>query len=332
MKISASKITSRAVLGLGAVAATLTASGALYQLFASKRDRKRHTPIGRFVDVDGVRMHLNDQGEGSPTVVLEAGLTSMSAQWAWIQPAVANFTRVVSYDRAGLGFSAACAHPRDARSTAERLHSLLHKAEIPGPYVIAAHSMGGLFARMFAHLYPDETAGLVLIDSVHPDQRRRGGTAVDWQHSLVFGQLMAAPYLARVGVLRLNHYRAHMATGLPKPEGDLLLAMSNAPSHLRGTSEEAAAFNTICAQARACGTLGDLPLAVLSSESWFSEWDNAWHSLQREIAELSTNSTFRIVPGSNHSSLITIREHANEVIEAIRGVVDQVRNKYKLAA
>ncbi|MEO8659263.1 MAG: alpha/beta hydrolase [Bryobacteraceae bacterium] len=332
MTISASKITSRAVLGLGAVAATLTASGALYQLFASKRDRKRHTASGRFIDVDGVLLHLNDQGEGSPTVVLEAGLTSMSAQWAWIQPEVAKFTRVVSYDRAGLGFSAASAQPRDAHRTAERLHALLQKAEIPAPYVIAAHSMGGLFARMFAHLYPDETAGLVLIDSVHPDQRRRAGAGADWQHSLVFGQLMAAPYLARVGVLRLNHYRAHMALGLPKTEADLLLAMSNAPSHLRGTSEEAAGFNAMCTQVRNCGTLGDLPLAVLSSESWFSEWDNAWHSLQREIAGLSTNSTFRIVPGSNHSSLITIRDHASEVIEAIRGIVDQVRNKYQLAA
>ena len=129
MELSISNKTSRAMLGFGAVAATLTAAGAAYQYLAAGRDRRLYTPTGRLVTVDGHPMHLNDQGAGSPTVILETGLTSMSAQWAWIQPEVAKFTRVVSYDRAGLGFSEPVAGPRDARRTAERLHRLLREAE-----------------------------------------------------------------------------------------------------------------------------------------------------------------------------------------------------------
>jgi len=320
------------MLGFGAVAATLSASGALYQKLATLRDRRKYLPCGKLVDVGGVRLHACDRGSGSPAVVLEAGLTSMSAQWAWIQPEVARFTRAISYDRAGLGYSDCCSLPRDAEGTARRLHGLLEALAVPAPYVIAAHSLGGLFARMFASLYPDETAGLVLVDTVHPDQRIRWGNASDWRHSVFFGQLMAAAYLARVGVPRLYNYRSHMTEGLPEDAAAVLKVMACSSEHLDATSYEAAAFDAMCDQVRAARPLGDIPIAVLSSDNWHEGWDSQWHGLQQEIAALSSDSTFEIVPGSNHASLITNREHAMRTVDAIRRLVTQVRSAKSLAA
>jgi pimeloyl-ACP methyl ester carboxylesterase len=332
MAITISRTASRAMLGFGAVAATLSATGALYQRLASSRDRRKFPPCGKLVDVGGLRLHARDEGSGDPVVILEAGLTSMSAQWAWIQPEVARFTRVISYDRAGLGFSDCCNKPRDAEGTARRLRNLLNELEIPGPYIIAAHSLGGLFARMFACLYPKETGGLVLVDSVHPDQRIRWGTASEWRHSVFFGQLMAAAYLAPFGVPRLYNYRAHMTEGLPAEAATVLKAMACSSGHLDATSGEAGAFNTMCDQVRDAGPFPEIPLAVISSDKWHDGWDEQWHGLQREVAALSPESTFQIIPGSNHASLITNREHALSTIEAIRDIVLQLRSATARAA
>lgn len=325
MAIKIAKVASRAVFGVGAAAVLLTASGAIYQFLATVWARRKHLPPGKMVVVDGLAMHLRDLGHGGPTVILEAGLTSMSAQWAWVQPEVAKFTRVVSYDRAGLGFSDALAQPRDARGTAERLHALLRKAEIPGPYVLTGHSLGGLFMRMFAHLYPEEVAGLVLVDAVHTDQRARWGAASDWRHRVFFGELTLASYLARVGVPRLSGYRSHITSGLPPEAVEQMLALACSNTHMDATCLEAAGFDSMCNQVRETGGLGDRPLAVISGEYWHDGWNDQWRQLQRELTALSTNSMFQIVPGSNHTSLITNREQAMVTVQAIRRVVKRAR-------
>ncbi|HBY63727.1 MAG TPA: alpha/beta hydrolase, partial [Solibacterales bacterium] len=168
MKVS--RNASRAMLGMTAVAAAVSASGAVFQAVATERERRKHLPPGRLVDIGGFRLHMNEQGNGSPTVILEAGLTSMSAQWAWIQPELAKLTRVVSYDRAGLGWSDPSPDPRDAHTAVRHLRRMLDAAKIPGPYVLVGHSMGGLFMRLFAHEHRADVRGLVLIDAAHPEQ------------------------------------------------------------------------------------------------------------------------------------------------------------------
>ena len=127
------------------------------------------------MDAGGHKLHLLIMGEerGGPTVVLEAGGMATSPQWALIQPGIADFARVVSYDRAGLGWSEPGPKPRDARTIARELHLALRSAGLPGPYVLVGASLGGPYAAVFADSYRDETAGLVLVDSVHPDQLQR---------------------------------------------------------------------------------------------------------------------------------------------------------------
>ena len=117
------------------------------------------------VDVGGYRLHINCTGEGSPTVVIESGWGDMSATWGWVQPEVAKTTRVCTYDRAGMGWSESSPQPRTAREYAKELHTLLKKANEPGPYVLVGHSMGGFTVIVYAHDYPAEVSGLVLVDA-----------------------------------------------------------------------------------------------------------------------------------------------------------------------
>ena len=132
---------------------------------------------GQLIDVGGHRLHLNCTGSGSPTVVLEPGAGAMSSALGWITPAVARDTRVCVYDRAGRGWSEPADTPQDGAQIATDLHTLLQRGNVPGPYVLAGHSFGGLYALTFAARYPDEVAGMVLVDSTAPAPRPNPATA-----------------------------------------------------------------------------------------------------------------------------------------------------------
>jgi pimeloyl-ACP methyl ester carboxylesterase len=136
----------------------------------------RATHIGEFVDVGGRRLHFTcsgASGEG-PTVVLEAGFGNSSLTWDRVQPDVAKFARVCSYDRAGLGASDPAPAQRTVVSLTEDLHAFLVNAKVRGPYVLVGHSLGGLLARVYASYYPKDVVGMVLVDSTHEDEADRG--------------------------------------------------------------------------------------------------------------------------------------------------------------
>lgn len=123
---------------------------------------------GRLVDLGGWRVHLNCTGgarPSQPTVILEAGAGAFSVDWSLLQPAVAHFARVCSYDRAGLGWSDSGPHPRTLRQIVWELHALLEKADVRPPYVLVGHSYGGILARLYALTYPTDVGGMVLVDS-----------------------------------------------------------------------------------------------------------------------------------------------------------------------
>lgn len=142
--------------------------GALYQAAGIRRDRKRFSAPGRLVDVGGHRLHLLESGCGEATIVLEAGLMSTVLSWSNLQRELAQSYRVVSYDRAGLGWSELGPMPRTADRIVDELHTLLQEAGIAPPYVLVGHSFGGLTMPLFAAKFPEETVGLVLVDPVAP--------------------------------------------------------------------------------------------------------------------------------------------------------------------
>ena len=173
---------------------------------------------GQLIDVGGHRLHLNCTGSGSPTVVLEPGGGAMSSNLGWITPAVARDTRVCVYDRAGRGWSEPADTPQDGAQIATDLHTLLHRANVPGPYVLAGHSFGGLYVLTFAARYPDEVAGMVLVDSTAP-ARRRTGRPLDGGSYDGIGRVSAlASISARLGLARL--FGQLSDDGLPPRAGD----------------------------------------------------------------------------------------------------------------
>ena len=183
--------------------ALLVLCGIAYQAFGARSD-KRHFPApGRLVEVEGHRLHLYELGSGSPAVILESGISASSLNWRAVQTELAKVTRVCSYDRAGLGWSEMGDQPCTPSSLATELRALLRRADVPPPYILVGHSFGGLVMRAFAASYPNETAGLVLVDPLDPaewtpltsEQRRiiNRGVSLSRRGALA----------ARIGVVRL---------------------------------------------------------------------------------------------------------------------------------
>src|SRR3954447_17969224 len=153
----------------------LAAAGGGYATLGAAADARAYPRPGQLIDVGGHSLHLSCTGSGSPTVVLQPGGGEMSSNMAWIAPAVAGATRVCVYDRAGRGWSEPADTPQDAAQISTDLHTLLRRANVPGPYVLGGHSFGGLYVLTYAAHYPDDVAGMVLVDATNrasPRKRR----------------------------------------------------------------------------------------------------------------------------------------------------------------
>jgi pimeloyl-ACP methyl ester carboxylesterase len=304
--------------------------GAVYQTLATQREKRRFPPPGQMVDVGGYRLHLNIMGadKGSPTVILDAGMVSFSSNWAWVQPEVAKVARVVAYDRAGFGWSDSGPKPRDAGQSARELHIALEKAGINGPYVLAGHSYGGLTVRAFAALYPNEVAGVVLVDGSHPDQWVRFGIP---SKTVGYGNKVGS-VLGRFGLFRLlkGEYEL-LAKGLPEQAYGELMALAGTPRALSTAGDAAFVWDSISRPlVNQAGTLGDKPLIVLSVTDQ-PRLGEKLTELQAELPALSSNSQHITVQGAYHEGLISQREHAKVVTDSILRVVQAVREGTRLA-
>jgi pimeloyl-ACP methyl ester carboxylesterase len=317
--------TAKALLWLVVALVVLAVIGAIYQAIATERDERAYPPPGHLVNVGGYSLHINCVGEGSPTVILESALGAMSAHWVRVQQVVAETTRVCAYDRAGMGWSEPGPEPRDARQISSELHTLLKDADTEGPYVLVGHSYGGLYARMYAARYPNEVAGVVLVDSSHPEQFTRSpeGRAM-YEQIRRLGAVI--PFLTRLGVIRLfNVYPAH--PDLPPQQRAQIEAFNSSTRQVATTAAEFRATPETTAQVRSTGTLGDKPLAVISA----GEQSSSWLELQDELAALSSDSIHRVVEGATHESLLYESRDAQVTGAAILEVVEVVRNDEPLA-
>ena len=325
----------RIVLGIVVLVVVLLAVGAIAQWFASASDRRTYPPPGELVDVGGYRLHLVCMGEGSPTVILDALGDGTSAQWGWVQPAVAATTRVCAYDRAGRGWSEAGPAPRDGATITQELHTLLVNAGIEGPKVFVGHSYGAMIARIYTDLYPEDVAGVVLVDPGLPELRTDRMPAEVLAHSASDLQFMQiAPWLARLGIFRL----IGNGSTLPEPQ-DNYYQMFYASNELWDSLlAEAEALAQTDAQVAAAGTLGDRPLLILAAtRGWVDpnaatdEARRIYNTLQQELLPLSTHSVFREVEGASHASLVMEEPYAEQVSAGIVEVVEAVRAGSRLA-
>jgi pimeloyl-ACP methyl ester carboxylesterase len=299
----------------------LAAVGGGYQTIRETLDRSAYAMPGRLVDVGGYALHISCSGSGAPTVILEAGLGQPAAEIAgWIQPGVAPTTRVCVYDRAGMGWSDPADTPRDGVAIAADLHTLLQRAGIEGPYVLAGHSSGGVYAQVFAARYPDEVAGLVLLDSQPPDAiADLPGYAAEYDGIRRITALF--PSLARLGVGRLAYPSAGSA--LPPQAWAETRALLSSGSHNRGYRDAVVGLEAALSQAQALTSLGDEPLVVVTAAE---DPHAGWLPLQEEMAGLSTNSSHRVLEDATHASLIEDQGDAAQAIQAILDVVRAVRS------
>jgi pimeloyl-ACP methyl ester carboxylesterase len=291
--------------------------GTVYEPWAEGRDAKAYPPPGQLVDVGGYRLHINCTGSGSPTVVIESGWGDSSAGWGWVQPEVAKTTRICTYDRAGMGWSEASPHPRAAREYARELHTLLAKANEPGPYVLVAHSMGGYTMLVYAHDYPDEVSGLVLVDA------QKLPAAATHKPAPKPGETPLPSWIARIGLVRLLAGPLGAIQDLPPEDKQAYTAYSVTPRSVQTQWDEFIGMSEGGAQARAVTTLGALPLIVLSA----GLEETADHTAsQAGFLLLSTNSQQLFADQSGHRIMI---EQPEAAVAAIVKMVELVRHTPK---
>jgi pimeloyl-ACP methyl ester carboxylesterase len=313
----------RIILGIFLFGLVLALVGMIYENISEARDRRFNPEDGRLYDVGGFKMHMACTGEGSPAVILESGLGDTYVSWRKVQPQIAKFTRVCSYDRAGLGYSESSPQPRTSKVMAAELHSLLKAAGIAPPYVLVGHSMGGYNVRLYASLFPSEVTGVVLVDASHPDQDNRFPSELKNMEGSWVREAEFLEYTTPFGVPRL--------IGLCDEDPVQRAAECNFHSAREGVAE-LKSFAESAAQTAATGSLGDLPLAVLSHDPDKPSADipvdlakptnEAWEKMQEELAHLSTRGTHEIAKNSSHYIQM---DRPDLVIDAVRSVVEQAR-------
>lgn len=325
----------RIAVRLLAVFVILIGLAALYQCVANARDARRFPPPGRLVSVAGQRLHLYCLGEGSPTVIFESGAGGTTLSWSLVQPQVAKITRACAYDRAGLGWSG----PRFTRETAaqdaQELHALLATAGIAKPFILVGHSFGGFIVRVYAQQFPEEVAGMVLVDAAHPDQGLDSPEESEARLRAAVWRKRYMPIVARLGLIRpaywltislLDRCQAcrrgpamlfyERFGSLPPDAKRALPFLYSQPKYMAAANDFIVSWYESAEQVRQTGRLGALPLAVLTREKGLSEF---WKNLQSDLASLSTNSRHVMCAKSGHHVQV---EEPQLVTDAIRWVID----------
>jgi pimeloyl-ACP methyl ester carboxylesterase len=269
-------------------------------------------PTERNIDIGTHKLHVYCAGHGTPTIVIDTGITETYESWMPLIGKLSAETRVVAYERAGYGRSEPGPLPRDGRRIAEELHALLHKAGIEGPYILLGHSLGGLNMQLFADLYPKEVAGAVLLDP----------PPLDWLTGKSF------PELRKMFFEQTSQFTA--AAGEARHSSDPE-AKKRAGFFEMLASESAAMMDTSAGQAEAIGSFGDLPLVVIAAtrpNPLFGEpaeaYQRFWIEQSEKVAEKSSRGRFVRAEGSGHHIHL---DAPQIVLDAVREMLKALRRK-----
>jgi pimeloyl-ACP methyl ester carboxylesterase len=306
----------RALLYPSLVVLLLIAAGGAFQTVSAATST--NPAPGRSYLVKGHSLYLHCVGAGEPTVVLFNGLGERTPNWAWVQQSVSSKTRVCTFDRAGEGWSGAAPARQDGHQLASDLHELLRVARVPGPYVLAGHSVGGVYALVYAARYPREVAGVALIDSATPYQF----DLPDYPGFYSMGRRLYSvmPSFARAGIARLV-LGGGFAT-LPHDARRQARAFASSPRELRADHADFAELPTVFEQAKALTSLDGKPLAVLTAGVGTQ---SGWPAAQKKLTRLSRNSVQQTVVGATHAALLEDKGFAWFTSQAIEHVVQLAR-------
>jgi pimeloyl-ACP methyl ester carboxylesterase len=294
----------------------LIIAGAIYESMAEASDLRNYPSPGQMVDVGGYRLHLHCTGTGSPTIVVDSGWGDFSAAWGWVQLDVAKTTRICTYDRAGMGWSEVSSEPRTAREYAKELHTLLTNAREHGPYILVGHSMGAHTMLVYAHDYPEEVSGMVLVDA---QALPKADTVPIPAPKPGEGSVLV--FLARIGVWRLFAGPLGAIQNLPPEEKGAYKAFSVTPRSVQTFLDEGRGISQGGADAKAVTSLGALPLIVLSRGK---NQDADWAASQAGYVKLSTSSQQFFAEKSGHGIMI---EQPAAAVASILKMVALVRQE-----
>jgi pimeloyl-ACP methyl ester carboxylesterase len=290
------------------------------------------------VDIGGRSLNISCSGAGVPAVIFESGGPGPGLEWAAFQPEVAKFTQACWYDRAGEGWSELGPFPRTSVAISNDLHELLKRAGLQAPYVFAGASFGGLNSRVYGSLYPNEVAGMVLIDSAHEDELRRapkfflGRTAPRFLWHPIQLALEAANF---VGLVRLTQSSpAQGKSPSQMTHEEIIAAMRQRPKSFVGNVSTGLVLPESFAEASSANSLGDFPLIVMTAGQSFdfgdaelnrqaAAYQQVWiHEIQPKLVELSTHGRQIVFPNANHGSI-----PQEAIVSAIREVVTTARGR-----
>ena len=340
----------RILFAFALIGALLAACGVAYEQIGERRDSRRFPRVGRAVRAAGMRFNLNCSGSTRPTVILESGLGVPSLGWVQIQPQIAKFARVCSYDRAGYGWSDAARGPRTSLQIAKELKALMNAAGESGPYVLVGPSFGGFIIRVYTGLYPADVAGLVFLDASHEDQvqrideiipaaRPQRSEANQEKRNRDQRDLLLSQIKIPLGIERLQS-----ALHREKPEAffgfspELVEELNYLDQQLKtkeAVAAEAAAMLESGQFAKASGRLADRPMIVVTGGKMEFRPDplftqdiqdklrNLWiNGLQAEEARLSTRGRQVVLKNCGHAIQF---ECPDAVIDAVREVLSESR-------
>lgn len=308
-----------AIYQMGIIVLGLLLAFVLYQKVATAIDDYRYPPPGSLIDIGGYRLHLNTSGQGDIAVICDAGLSGTSLGWSLVQTEVSKFARVCSYDRAGYSWSDPSPLKRTSTNIANELYALLKKADIPGPYILVGHSFGGVNVLLFADLYPKETLGVILVDSVHEDMLQELPSPLQ----SFFDHPKFQWFLSFIGYKRLKGPSEEikaMFYPLPTEIQAAYIAQMNKTRYTETVNQEMDSLNESLSQLGEKKIRLQSPLTVITAGIISSDEEGRkWKQLQKGLLSKSKTSKQIVAENSDHM----INHHQPEIIvDAIREMVN----------
>lgn len=282
----------------------------LYEWFASSQSKKDFPPPGTLVQVGGYQLHLHEQGNGSPTILMEAGSGETSLSWRDIPAELAQHATVVTYDRAGYAWSESAPTERTGANIVKDLHAALEKENIRGPYIMVGHSLGGMYARLFAQTYANEVQSLVLIDARPEDDERNTKVLLEQ------AQFQGNPPASLLSLLKVSGafrlFPDFMLDGLvAKQDRDTFINVIATPSYFHAKEEEALHAHSTEDAIRG-QSLGSIPVRIIArgrpqdyasagiSVDIGQKLESIWQSGQRNMLNISKDSQLIVATRSGH--------------------------------
>ncbi len=326
LRLMAGALIGLVLLGIG---------GSIYEARAETAVAEQYPAPGELVEVDGRTMHIHCEGEGNPTIILDAGQGGWSSDWDDLMPQLSANNRVCAYDRAGYGWSEAAADDRSPQTATNDLANLLTAAQIEAPYVLVSFSHAGLAARLFAAQHSDELAGLVLIDpATEFDNEIMSDDLMRQQQSAV-GMFNGFGFAAKIGLLRLlgteNMAGSAPFIGTDPATPDVYYTFISDPQWWETSSQEFASHlnDEHLAMVRDNGVITNIPLIIIGSDvldttgnAAMAGLQEARHNVLSDLAAQSTQGKFIVAEGSTHNIL---SDRPDVVLDAIESVVGNDR-------